>query len=200
MDDDIYVDFNQLGTILEGQYPSLKASILGYKHVGLIPQRRREDKWFVSHMDFPEYVYPDFVSGWAYITSQDVAHRIVHKANEGHHDIRAGVTWIDDLWITGVIAGQLNISLLTLNSFYTPDVSYLRCCQMKEDHAEKFCDFIVGPSEGDVALMASLGQMSRTCQKNGCTKRQWNDTCFHKKKTWKSNEAHYFAQVIEVST
>ena len=207
MDDDIFVDFNQLKTVLKRQYPDLKNDILGYKHVGLVPQRRAEDKWFVSHADFPGATFPDFVSGWAYVTSQDVARRVVEKANEGHGDIKTGVTWIDDLWITGIVAPQAGVSLLTLNAFYTPDVNYLRCCQTKhdldDDDDRKWCDFIVGPSDGDPELIESLGRMSRRCQEQGCIKRKWPNvlvkTCIRAVDPFEIPKAKYSAKVMTIN-
>ena len=72
MDDDIALDIFQFALKVQADYSSegqLKDSLLGYKQIGLTPQRNPKNKWFVSQNEFKGDIYPDFMSGWAYVST-----------------------------------------------------------------------------------------------------------------------------------
>ena len=74
MDDDIIVDvyevFHRLGEFDENK-------LYGYKQMGLKPIRSPDSKWYAP--DFQGKVYPNFLSGWTYITSIQVAKKIAEN-------------------------------------------------------------------------------------------------------------------------
>ncbi|KAF0296127.1 Beta-1,3-galactosyltransferase 5 [Amphibalanus amphitrite] len=72
---------------------------------------------YVSGVDghYPPYVsgtdghYPPYVSGWLYIASQDVARALVMQSTV------VSFFWIDDVYVTGILAEQLHITVRGLN-------------------------------------------------------------------------------------
>lgn len=170
MDDDIMVDFYQLLAKLQSDYPSLDNVVLGYKQFGLTPQRNRKSKWFVSKAEFAGNVYPDFLSGWAWATSTSTAVRLVNQSR------RVPFFWIDDLWVTGVLAGVAGgIRVESLNTFYTVYAEHMECC-VAEENTDKLCDFIVGPSLDRTELIVKFGRLSQRCHEMGCERRTWKDS------------------------
>jgi len=136
-------------------------------------------KWFVSHEEWPGNVYPDFLSGWAYATGPLTAAALVQAAQKDPRPL-----WIDDLWVTGILASSIGAPLLSLNSMYTVHTDHLRCCldQENEGNAEKLyqCDFLVGPSSGDKDLVRRFGQLATHCHQrrrqrptSACERRPW---------------------------
>lgn len=122
-DDDIVVDYFQFVTKLEDQYAkSLSEALVGFKQMGLRPQRNPKSKWFVSKEDYPLEEYPDFLSGWAFATTPWVAGILARLSRDSKF------FWIDDIWITGILAWKANFKLLSLNSLYTMYVEHIECC------------------------------------------------------------------------
>ena len=196
-DDDIMVDYFQLLDKLRNQYKrSLDNAMIGYKHIGLKPQRNPKSKWFVSKDDFPADFYPDFLSGWAYVTSTIAAKALVMEA------LRSNLFWIDDIWLTGMVAPKANIALLSLNSFYTVYVEQIECCLQKEDEP-LFCDFAVGPSLNDLNLINRFGERALLCHsERTCTRRTWEKsivkTCDHVKNPFFLPDSEGVGEVIEL--
>ena len=168
MDDDILVDFYQfLGKVNEEG--SASNSAFGYKQIGLSPQRYPgTGKWAVSEEEFQGPEYPDFLSGWAYAIDPLAASKIVSLAE------RRSVFWIDDVWVTGILASEAGIRINSLNTFYTVYREYIDCCLEDEDLT---CDFMVGPSERDEDLVRSFGLRATRCHRSGsCGRRTWEQS------------------------
>jgi len=93
MDDDIIVDFFQLFQKIKS-FPEadLDRKLFGFKHSEL--PVKRFGKWAVGRSGFGvSDVYPDFLSGWAYVASSTTASRLVDAAARADD-----VFWIDDVW------------------------------------------------------------------------------------------------------
>ena len=58
-------------------------------------------------------MYPTYCTGWIYITTPGTAAAIVEAAT------RLKFLWIDDAWVTGYIAGDLNITHLDMMKYWT---------------------------------------------------------------------------------
>jgi len=112
------------------------------------------------------------LSGWAYVTSRKTAAELAAEASKDRWPL-----WIDDLWVTGVLARRINARLLTLNSLYTVHKDHLQCClddQRGKDGQRLLCDFLVGPSSGDAKLVIKLGRLAAECRQIGlCQRRTW---------------------------
>ena len=150
---------------LLSDYPSLDDVALGYKQMGLAPQRNPKSKWFVSETTFAGKTFPDFLSGWAWMTSPKTAERLVQASTE------VPFFWVDDVWITGMLASQAGgIAVQSLNTFYTLYVEHMECCV---NSSKKLCDFIIGPSMDRTDLVEQFGRHSRKCLEEGCVRRPW---------------------------
>ena len=119
MDDDIVVDFMRIyqQILKEITNPSenddINNSLYGYIQMGLPVQRTPGWKWALSRDEFVEEFHPNFLSGWAYITTPNVANKLVNVSKQ------ARILWIDDVWVTGILASKANILVKSLNMFYT---------------------------------------------------------------------------------
>jgi hypothetical protein len=178
MDDDIMVDYFQLMAKLESRYQDLDDILLGYKQIGLRPQRDPKSKWFVSRQDYPSESYPDFLSGWAYVTTPKTALKIAKEANQ------SDLFWIDDIWVAGMLASQSGIKLESLNNLYTVYVEHIECCLDHDDEDKLMCDFIVGPSQDRFDLIQRFGDLAIKCHRmQNCSRRKWDssviNTCAH---------------------
>ena len=158
---------------LSSDYPSLDDVALGYKQMGLAPQRNPKSKWIVPETAFSGKTYPDFLSGWAWMTSPRTAERLVRASKE------VPFFWVDDVWITGMLARQAGgILLQSLNAFYTLYVEHIDCCV---NDSQRLCDFMVGPSMERTDLVEQFGKHSRKCHDMGCERRPWQVHIKHTK-------------------
>ena len=66
------------------------------------PKRQPTNKWFVSFKDYPQDVYPDFCSGWAYVTNIPTMKSILKVSHDEPY------FWIDDLFVTGTLTKKLS--------------------------------------------------------------------------------------------
>lgn len=164
MDDDIMVDLFQWVHKLEEQYPQLDNQMLGYKQIGLTPQRDPKSKWYVSQEEYPGKVYPDFMSGWAYVTSPKTAMNLVQQSQQIEFN------WIDDLWVSGILGKKINVELLTFNSYFTVHKGHAQCCL---DDPTYLCDFAIAPSMEDWEMVKQFGHLATSCDMKQCSRRPW---------------------------
>ena len=162
MDDDIYVNFPQLQALVQRNIPSNHNSwMMGLLQLRL-PVMRASSKWSVSHVDWSEDTWPDFLSGWCYVSSPDAVNLIVNKLN----DLET-IFWIDDVLITGVVAENLNIERISLNKYFTVYKQEMECCS----NGASMCPFVVGPTDHNVTLLDKLVTKQKYCQKHICDKK-----------------------------
>ena len=122
--------------------------------MGLPVQRSPGWKWALSKEEFDEDFHPNFLSGWAYITTPNVARKLVNMSK------RVPILWIDDVWITGVLASKAGILRKSFNVFYTFYKGHIQCCVLEKTLE---CDFLVGPSENDLNVIRKFGEHSQNC-------------------------------------
>ncbi|XP_066965349.1 beta-1,3-galactosyltransferase 5-like [Macrobrachium rosenbergii] len=152
----------------------------GLQQRGLRPQRG-SGKWKVTMAEFPGSVYPNYLSGWAYIITQPAASAIVTAAGNNTP------FWIDDVYMTGILAVKARVKHYSLNHHYTLTVSSVKCClEGKDTVASAFplareaplCNLLVAPSGKNVTLLASWLSAARNCyQANRCPQQQQPGTC-----------------------
>ena len=115
MDDDISVNVPDLLSVVEKNQPQSSKWMMGMLQIQLPVQRSNQSKWAVNSAMFAGHVYPDFLSGWCYVTTPTTIGAVF--------DVLALWTgemfWIDDVWVTGVLAARAGIKLISLNSFFT---------------------------------------------------------------------------------
>ena len=160
MDDDIVVDFirmfQQLLLENEGSFDKeeMDNTLFGYIQMGLPVQRTKGWKWALSREEFHRDIHPSFLSGWAYIITPTVARKLVNASKQ------TPFLWIDDVWITGILAAKAGLVLKSLNLFYTFYKEHIQCCVMNPFLE---CDYFVGPSENDLNVIRKFGEHSKNC-------------------------------------
>ncbi|XP_048516335.1 beta-1,3-galactosyltransferase 5 [Athalia rosae] len=134
--------------------------LMGYVLKNMKPIREPMNKWFVTYDEFPSNSYPDFLSGWLYITIPKTARTLVNAAQ-----IYPTYFWIDDLFLTGIVRQELDIKLYDMHEIFTTNHEYLNCCL--KDKEKKFqCDFAIGPNGGDTELQVKFQNFAKYCTTN----------------------------------
>lgn len=185
MDDDIVVDFYHLFDYLlqhkqrmadEGNGGHFLAGYI-FRHV--VPIRKRQNKWFVSEDEFSGKEYPDYLSGWMYVTVPRTAKSLVLAASDPFMPI----FWIDDTWITGILRAKKHIPIDdSLNERFSANSQFLDCCVADMEKHKYKCPFIAGPNGGDHTLIKKyIETMNKHClldtsdiNQNTCTERGSN--------------------------
>ncbi|KAK3851178.1 hypothetical protein Pcinc_042157 [Petrolisthes cinctipes] len=140
MDDDIMVDVWGVAHLLragltlgpdgtlqtrgEGRLlnPS-EAWTAGLLQKDLQPQREG-GKWRVTPSEYPGHRYPDFLAGWAYLATRSAAKALVKAAAAAS----TPPFWIDDVYMTGMLATVAGIPRYSLNQYYSLMSSAASCC------------------------------------------------------------------------
>ncbi|PSN35141.1 hypothetical protein C0J52_26270 [Blattella germanica] len=102
-DDDTFINTPALLQVLSKEDCQLKNLIMCRLWVK-VPVQRQGYKWTVSRTEFEPDVFPNYCSGTAILYSSDVAHMLYREAQ------KAPYFWVDDVHVTGVLAGKLNLS------------------------------------------------------------------------------------------
>ena len=171
MDDDIYVNFPSLLGLVQRNIPPSAGSrwMLGLLQLSL-PVLRNSSKWAVSAEDWSQDLYPDFLSGWCYISPPTSVKLIVEML-----DRQLNIFWIDDLMITGVVAPSVGISLASLNSYFTMFSSDLECCLAQEKRER--CSYLVGPTDLEAELVTRLAERDSYCSSQPCSRPPSSPSC-----------------------
>lgn len=167
MDDDIVV--NIYGILEKLHLGMIEENFLtGYILKNMAPVREPANKWYVSKTEYTSSVYPDFVSGWLYITHPQVANRLIDYAESSREYF-----WIDDVFVTGILRQALNIKIQNISQFYTTDYRYLECCIKGRANLLK-CEFLIGPNGGDVELQVRFKEFAKFCHTNCFVRKERN--------------------------
>lgn len=154
MDDDIVVDFFYLANYLNDPKFSEIANrqfLAGYVFSNVIPIRAQQNKWYVSHDEYDGNVYPDYLSGWMYVTTPFTARTLVATAG------RSKFFWIDDTWITGILRDKQKIIINeSLSERFSANSQFLDCCIDDLKRHRYDCPFIAGPNGGDHKLIQNF--------------------------------------------
>lgn len=127
--------------------------------------REKYNKWFVTKDEFYEKTYPPYLSGWFYITNLKTSHDLVLSAETTDY------FWIDDIYVTGILAEQLSIPLDGINDIFSSNSEFIDCCIKGIQHRRMQCDYMIGPNGGDSKLIISFIKAERSCHLGGCNKR-----------------------------
>lgn len=172
MDDDIVLNLRRTVEFLEGtKLP--KTLLAGFVMKQMPVIREHRSKWYVKPEEFGESVYPNFLSGWFYVTNVYTARFLLRAANEFDY------FWIDDAFITGIAARKLGIKHFDIRKHFFIDPRHTYCCykDLVEDGLD--CEFIAAPNGGDNNLFFKMNKVLEKCHKNGCKTREKtvNETC-----------------------
>lgn len=158
MDDDIVVDLFHLIKYLkqhESKFAMDQHFLAGYIFRNVIPIREKQNKWFVSKDEFDGSMYPDYLSGWMYVTMPFTAKSLVMAAA----DRTQPIFWIDDTWITGILRQKQQIPINDmLNDMFSANSQFLDCCLNDLKKSKFQCPFIAGPNGGDHKMIQQFMQ------------------------------------------
>ncbi|CAG9762071.1 unnamed protein product [Ceutorhynchus assimilis] len=178
MDDDTVVNMYILKTMLKSlENIYNKDFIAGYKLENMLAIRQTANKWYVTKEEYPSTKYPTFVSGWFYITKPQTALKLATIANYQKY------FWIDDVFVTGIIAKKLKILLFDISKYFVINSEFLQCC-LQDLNKKIDCDIYVGPNGGDDNMFYKFNEKIKLCLNEGCIKRSkpLNETCVAEKK------------------
>lgn len=171
-DDDILIDMYRLVELIEKS----KFSMMGYILKDMRPIRIKANKWYVTKEEYSDDTYPPFLSGWLYVIQKSTAKELLRYVQEFRY------FWIDDLFVTGILAKQANITMLDISEMFSLHPEVVECCLRKGLN----CGFIAAPTGGDYTLQLKFQIHSKHCYKNHCPKMpagvKVEDKCVAKRK------------------
>lgn len=176
MDDDIVIDVRRTIDLLKSfKFPS-PDYIAGYILKGMEPKRDPANKWYTTLKEYGHYKYPTFVSGWFYVTTPKLATKLVDVS------FRVPYFWIDDVYVTGMLAQKLKVRFLNLNRYFAVHTELMQCCL--RDLPVVQCDYLIGPNGGDTGMFYNFNVLAEQCYSKPCgiRERPLNDTCVVDKK------------------
>ncbi|XP_053616042.1 beta-1,3-galactosyltransferase 1-like [Plodia interpunctella] len=94
------------------QLMMIKRTIWGDLRSNDAPVRDDESKYYVTADQYPDLVFPDYVTGPAYMMTTDVKRRFFAAA------VKERYMKLEDVLITGVLAKQVNVERVNAWKFY----------------------------------------------------------------------------------
>lgn len=170
MDDDTVYDIfylrDYLESFIENNSPP-NDFLAGFILANKKPIRNVANKWYVSIDEYSKPNYPNYLSGWLYITNPKTAQKLVIESQ------RQPFMWIDDTWVTGVLRELKDIKITELNHWYSANSQFLDCCIDDIWKNGVKCDYYVGPNDGDGKLIVTFTKAIRKCyeDENACIAR-----------------------------
>lgn len=185
LDDDIVFNLNTILKQVENSAIQRNKDFLaGYVLVGTRPIRLKENKWYVTKSEYRKSFYPPFLSGWMYLTTPKTAASLVAVAKETPY------FWIDDVYVTGILATKLNIKLenVRFKHMFLEFFELMDCCINDMINKNIMCEYSVGPNGNDNNMIVKFNDAINVCNLNKCTDRpsdkMLNDTCISIKKSF----------------
>lgn len=198
IDDDSVFDIFFIKSYLETLElrDSVKNFMAGYILDNKKPIRVSASKWFVSLDEYGGDAYPDYLSGWLYLTNQRVARNLV---KESQH---ARFFWIDDTFVTGILRDSIAVPLIRLNNWFSANSEFFDCCVRDlKDHSYE-CEFYVGPNGGDNKLLIEFVHEVEKCYFDECVKRSpemgLRQTCVAKVKNLVSDHGKALVRAMPI--
>lgn len=176
MDDDIVVNVGKVAKLINDT--KLPVNLMaGYIMRNMIPIREPANKWYVTSKEYHFSKYPPFVSGWFYVTTPKIASKLFLLSHYFKY------FWIDDVYVTGVLAKSLKIKHYDLGRYFTVYPEFLQCC-IVGTKKNLDCDIFVGPNGGDNNLFYTFNEAMKVCGDNRCRERPKpiNETCVAERK------------------
>jgi len=80
-DDDMFIRLDNLLSFIKKEGAALRSSIFGELNVGAPAIRNTSSKWFISEKEYNKRVYPNYISGTAYVISVPCMEMILRSWN-----------------------------------------------------------------------------------------------------------------------
>ncbi|CAH0551549.1 unnamed protein product [Brassicogethes aeneus] len=104
VDDDIFVNVENLVQMLASKGDASNI-IYGKKICRAFVIRDSTNKWYVPNYLYNKGMYPDYVSGTAYVFSVDVAEKLLNAS------FSIPIVHLEDIYLTGICAKKANVKL-----------------------------------------------------------------------------------------
>ncbi len=115
-DDDIFVNiFNvvhQLESTLKHE-PNVRSFLMCLVWYRMKVVRDVKSKWYLSRKEFPDDYFPTYCSGSAFILTTDVIEAMYEAS------FKVPFFWVDDYFVTGLLAQKVGVKHRKLNSAYS---------------------------------------------------------------------------------
>lgn len=137
-DDDIFVNTPFLMKFLSKDiFPhGARKLILCSVYLRSSVKRSYRSKWRVSPIEYKDSYYPTYCAGFGIIYSSEVMMQLYEKAQKSKY------FWIDDVFITGILATQLNLSRMTIEPLVLTENKFKKMLNNDDVNSEMF---IFGP-------------------------------------------------------
>lgn len=111
-DDDVFVNVENLSKYLNDKL-TWKNTLIGHSTADFLmrPHRNKDSKYFITLNEYRPDVFPSFIFGPSYILTSDVIPAIYRESQKQPY------LKLEDVFITGIIARILNISIVNNNKF-----------------------------------------------------------------------------------
>ena len=124
-DDDMFINFPVLMPLLDAK-PNLRRSIIGKVAKSWKPIRNTTSKYYILPQQYPHAVYPDFNTGPAYVMTTDILADLYRLSLDGTF------FKLEDVYVTGIMAGQLKIQHVHHDQFYNRRPKKLDTCPISK--------------------------------------------------------------------
>lgn len=155
-DDDIAVNLYKLRDVVRGSPPDGSRP---YELAGCVirakPIRDARNKWHVTRAEYAGDAYPAFVSGWLYAATAGTVRRLLRAVRSDERYF-----WIDDLFVTGVLAERARVVLTDLRPHFETDPGPVHCCV----HKRQRCEFLAAPTGDDRGLLRRYAERIVNCR------------------------------------
>lgn len=167
-DDSVYDIYRVQEYLKKHQEENEKRQFLaGYIFNHQPPIRLQADKHYVTQEEFPGEEFPKYLSGWLYLTNPRTARQLIKES------LRKKFFWIDDTYVTGILAQDLSIEFVDLTWWFSANPDFLDCCVRDLKRHNLTCEFLIGPNGGDTKLLPLYQLEAKKCfQTDVCQERK----------------------------
>lgn len=179
MDDDIAVDIRGFLNLLQTTVLPERNLLAGYILRNLPAIREPANKWYVTSHEYPDKLYPPFLSGWLYVTNPQTVKSLLRLSYDQKY------LWIDDVFVTGILAKRARIRHYDLSKYFAVHAELLQCC-ITDLKKQIKCDLLIGPNGGENNLFYEFNTIVDNCRnRTDCRKRDkpLKETCVAEKQT-----------------
>lgn len=170
LDDDSIYDVYRVVEYLRNHQEDLqdRPFLAGYIFKHQQPIRIEADKHFVTLEEFSDNEYPQYLSGWLYMTNPLTVRMLLKEIPQ------KPFFWIDDTYVTGILAENLfQIEFIDLTVWFSANPDFFECCLRDLKKSQLECEFVVGPNGGDTNLLTLYQKEVRKCfQTTVCRERR----------------------------
>lgn len=152
-DDDIAVNAYALRRVVDRAAATDRPLLAGCVIRGA-PVRDAGSKWLVTRDEYAGDAYPPFLSGWLYAAAAASVRRLLRAVRPDEPYF-----WIDDLFVTGVLADRAGLRLTDLRPDFETDPGAVHCCVRRRER----CGFLAAPTGDEPALLRPYAARLTSC-------------------------------------